>query len=112
MIKSEEVYSALQTVIDPEIGIDIVNLGFIYDVSIDGDRVDVAMTLTIKGCPMHATLKKQAEEAILNNTDAKEVDVRLVFEPPWNKQMMSDEAKQKLGVETDVIRTWCKPSEH
>jgi metal-sulfur cluster biosynthetic enzyme len=84
MITEEAVYKALETVLDPEIGIDIVNLGFIYDVSIDGTRVSVAMTLTIKGCPMHSTLKKGAEEAILKYTDAGEAEVRLVWNPPWN----------------------------
>jgi len=108
MITEEQVYDALKNVIDPEIGIDIVNLGFIYDVKIEDDSVSVAMTLTIKGCPMHSTLKQNAEEAILKHTNAKQAEVRLVFEPPWNKAMMSDEAKKRLGIETDVIRTWCK----
>ncbi|MBU0518736.1 metal-sulfur cluster assembly factor [bacterium] len=112
MITEDQVFEALKTVIDPEIGIDIVNLGFIYDVKIDGDNVAIAMTLTIKGCPMHATLKKQAEEALMQHTAAKSAEVKLVFEPPWNKMMMSDEAKERLGIETDVIRTWCKKSEH
>ena len=108
MITEEQVYEALKTVIDPEIGIDIVNLGFIYDVNIEGSSVAIAMTLAIKGCPMHSTLKRNAEEAILKHTDAQSADIRLVFEPPWNKAMMSDEAKEKLGIETDVIRTWCR----
>ncbi len=99
MITEEDVYNALKEVVDPELGVDIVNLGFIYDVKIEGDKVTVAMTLTVKGCPLHATLKKQAEEAIVNGTDAKEAVVNLVWDPPWNVSMMSDEAKKKLGVE-------------
>lgn len=98
MITEESVYDALRTVLDPEIGIDIVNLGFIYDIKIEGDKVSVAMTLTIKGCPLHSTLKSQAEEAILKSTGASSADVRLVFDPPWNPAMMSDQAKAKLGM--------------
>ncbi len=108
MISEQSIYHALGKVIDPELHVDIVNLGFIYDVKIEGSHVAVAMTLTIKGCPMHATLKKQAEEAVINHTDAETVEVNLVFNPPWNRAMMSDEAKQRLGVETDVIRTCCE----
>lgn len=99
MITEESVYKALKTVIDPEIGIDIVNLGFIYDVQIEGDAVKVAMTLTMKGCPMHATLKQQAERAILEHTGASSAEVHLVFDPPWNMGMMSDMAKKKLGID-------------
>ena len=99
MITEESVYKALGTVIDPEINIDIVNLGFIYDVRIDGDKVSVAMTLTIKGCPLHATLKRLAEEAILKYTGAASAEVKLVFDPPWNPAMMSDMAKERLGMD-------------
>lgn len=98
MITEESVYEALGTVIDPEIGIDIVNLGFIYDVKVDADKVSVAMTLTIKDCPLHATLKKQAEEAILKHTGAASAEVKLVFDPPWTPAMMSDMAKERLGM--------------
>lgn len=100
MITEESVLKALETVIDPEIGVDIVNLGFIYDVNVEGDGVNVAMTLTIKGCPMHATLKKNAERAVLEHTDATSAEVKLVFDPPWNPAMMSDMAKKRLGIGT------------
>ncbi len=111
MITEEAVYKALETVVDPEIPVDIVNLGFIYDIRMDGDKVTVAMTLTTKGCPMHSTIKKQAEEAVLEHTGASSVEVKVVFDPPWNKAMMSDSAREKLGFDTDVIRTWCKTEE-
>ncbi len=105
MITEESVYHALETVLDPELGVDIVNLGFIYDVRINGDTVAVAMTLTIKGCPMHSTLKKNAEEAILKHPEAKHAEVNLVFDPPWNKAMMSAKAREKLGIKIDVVGT-------
>lgn len=101
MITEEAVYQALENVIDPEIGVDVVNLGFIYNVQIEGEKVNVAMTLTVQGCPLHATLKNQAEEAILKHTDAKEAVVNLVYDPPWNISMISEAAKKKLGIEPE-----------
>ena len=103
MITEESVLKALENVIDPEIGIDVVNLGFIYDVKIDGERVDVAMTLTMRGCPMHSTLKDQAEQAIIKNAGAKSAEVRIVYDPPWNPSMMSQTAKDKLGFSPDMM---------
>ena len=103
MITEESVLKALENVVDPEIGIDVVNLGFIYDVKIDGEKVDVAMTLTMRGCPMHSTLKDQAEQAILKNAGAKSAEVRIVYDPPWNPNMMSQMAKDKLGFSPDMM---------
>ena len=98
MISEETVYKALSTVLDPELGIDIVNLGFIYDVKVGSDSITVAMTLTTRGCPMHSTLKQQAEDAVVQETGASSVEVNIVFDPPWNVNMMSDMAKEKLGI--------------
>ena len=98
MITEEAVYSALSKVVDPELGVDIVSMGFIYSIDIEENRVNVAMTLTTRGCPMHSTLTRQAKEAVLAEAGASSVDVRLVFDPPWNTDMMSAEAKEKLGV--------------
>ena len=103
MITEESVLKALENVIDPEIGIDVVNLGFIYDVKINGEKVDVAMTLTMRGCPMHSTLKDQAEQAIVKNAGAKSAEVRIVYDPPWNPNMMSQTAKEKLGFSPDMM---------
>lgn len=80
-----------------------MNLGFIYDVEIEGDKVKVAMTLTTRGCPLHSTLKQQAEQAILDHTGASSAEVEIVFDPPWNPNMMSPEAKQKLGFDPDML---------
>jgi len=103
MITEESVLQALESVLDPEIGIDIVNLGFIYDVKINGEKVDVAMTLTMRGCPMHSTLKDQAEQAIIQKAGAKSAEVRIVYDPPWNPNMMSQMAKEKLGFSPDMM---------
>jgi metal-sulfur cluster biosynthetic enzyme len=104
MITEETVLKALETVNDPEIGIDVVNLGFIYNVKIEeGDKVTVAMTLTMKGCPLHASLKSNAEDAIRRLAGAREAEVNIVWDPPWNPKMMSDKAKGKLGFSSDML---------
>jgi metal-sulfur cluster biosynthetic enzyme len=103
MISEESVLKALENVIDPEIGVDVVNLGFIYDVKINGEQVDVAMTLTMRGCPLHSTLKEQAEQAIVKHAGAKSAEVRIVYDPPWHPNMMSQSAKDRLGYSSDMI---------
>ena len=78
------VLNALRLVIDPEIGMNIVDLGLIYDISIEGSRVRVAMTLTTAGCPMSESIRGGAEMALLNLEDVTEAQVELVFDPPWH----------------------------
>lgn len=91
------VYSALKNVFDPEIPVSIVDLGLIYNVAISsGNNVNLKMTLTTPGCGMGAMIAGQAEEAI-KGAGASNVLVEIVWDPPWNPDMMSDEAKDKLG---------------
>jgi metal-sulfur cluster biosynthetic enzyme len=104
MITQDAVMKALGTVDDPEIGIDVVNLGFIYDVKIEPeDKVIVAMTLTSRGCPLHVSLKANAEEAIRSLAGAKDVTVNIVWDPPWGPNMMSAAAKEKLGFDPSMM---------
>ncbi len=92
------VYSALKNVYDPEIPVSIVDLGLIYNVAISsGNNVNLKMTLTTPGCGMGAMIAGQAEEAI-RGAGASNVLVEVVWDPPWNPDMMSDEAKEKLGI--------------
>lgn len=98
MVTKEEVYEALQSCYDPEIPVNIVDLGLIYDVEVNEGKVAVKMTLTAPGCGMGAMIASQAQQRILTLPDVKEATVDLVWEPPWNPSMMSTEAKQKLGV--------------
>ena len=92
------VYSALKNVYDPEIPVSIVDLGLIYDVAISsGNNVNLKMTLTTPGCGMGAMIAGQAEDAI-KDAGANNVLVEVVWDPPWNPDMMSDEAKEKLGI--------------
>ncbi len=96
-ITEEKVLEALRTVRDPEIPIDIVNLGLIYDVGISGKNVHLKMTLTTPGCGMGRTIAKQAEGAV-KSVGAKNVLVEIVWDPPWNPDMMSAEAKERLDI--------------
>jgi metal-sulfur cluster biosynthetic enzyme len=96
-ITEEKVLEALKEVRDPEIPIDIVNLGLIYDVGVSGKNVHLKMTLTTPGCGMGKTIAKQAEGAV-KAIGAKNVLVEIVWDPPWNPDMMSDEAKERLGI--------------
>jgi metal-sulfur cluster biosynthetic enzyme len=94
----EDVMAALDTVNDPEIpGLSIVDLGLIYDLAIDGGKVDVKMTVTAPGCPMGHFMANMAKEAIEKIEGVEEADVVVVFEPPWTPERMSDKAKKMLG---------------
>jgi metal-sulfur cluster biosynthetic enzyme len=96
-LTEERVFEALRSVYDPELPVNIVDLGLIYDIGISGRNVNIKMSLTTPGCGMGATIAKQAEVAI-KPIGAKNVFVDIVWDPPWNPDMMSDEAKQRLGI--------------
>jgi metal-sulfur cluster biosynthetic enzyme len=96
-LTEDRVLEALKSVRDPELPVDIVNLGLIYDVGISGRSVQIKMSLTTPGCGMGPTIVKQVERAV-TSVGAKNVWVEIVWDPPWNPDMMSDEAKERLGV--------------
>lgn len=88
----------LYQVIDPEIGINIVDLGLVYKVELLGDVARVEMTMTTPACPLHEYLASGVESAILDSmTDVRSVNVHLTFDPPWDPAMMSGAAKHTLG---------------
>ena len=94
----EQVLQALRQVIDPELRINIVDLGLIYSAEKQDGQVRVAMTLTTPGCPMGAQITSMAEAAIWRFVpEAQSVDVELVWSPRWQQTMMSEEAKDQLG---------------
>ena len=95
----ENIIKALKTVFDPEIPVDIYELGLVYDVQIseDGD-VKVVMTLTTPNCPVAESLPQEVKEKVAAVENVKSVDLELTFEPSWNKDMMSEEAKFVLGI--------------
>lgn len=89
----------LEEVMDPELNIDIVNLGLIYDVQIDEDKnVKVTMTLTAMGCPLAGTIEQQVKEAVKKVDGIQDVQVDIVWDPPWDKSRMSRYAKIALGI--------------
>ncbi len=92
----EDILKALKSVIDPEIGINIVDLGLIYDVKIDKENVTVVMTLTTPGCPMGFMFDREVVKTVKKIKGVKKVTVDLTFEPPWTPEKMSKEAKTKL----------------
>ncbi len=98
MIDKEKVREVLKEVIDPEIGINIVDLGLVYDIQIIEDTVYVKMTLTVPGCPLGNFILTQAKEKIEGLEGVKEANIELVWDPPWNISMVSEEAKKKLGI--------------
>ncbi|MBU6399634.1 MAG: metal-sulfur cluster assembly factor [Verrucomicrobia bacterium] len=91
------VLAALQQVIDPEIGCNIVDLGLIYGVAITPSKVTVKMTLTTAGCPMHESIANGVQMALLNLEGVDEVEVELVWEPPWNPAMMTEAGRAFVG---------------
>jgi len=98
MATKDQVYEALHECYDPEIPVNIVDLGLIYDVEINEDKVNVKMTLTAPGCGMGAMIASEAQQKILQIPGVSEAKVDLVWDPPWDASRISDEAKQKLGI--------------
>ena len=95
----ENIIKALKTVYDPEIPVDIYELGLVYDVQISDDAdVKVIMTLTTPNCPVAESLPAEVREKVAGVENVKSVDLELTFEPSWNKEMMSEEAKFELGM--------------
>ncbi|MFC2587785.1 MAG: metal-sulfur cluster assembly factor [Campylobacter sp.] len=94
----ERIYDELRTIVDPEVGFDIVSLGLIYDVSVNGDKAKVTMTLSTRSCPLHELILGWVNDAVLRVEGIKECDIDLVWEPEWNILMASDEVKKALGV--------------
>ena len=93
----------MKTVYDPEIPVNIVDLGLVYDVTMTEmaskrSRVDVKMTLTAMGCGMGPVIAMQARDKILSVPGVEEADVQIVWDPPWNQNMVSDAGKKRLGI--------------
>jgi len=94
-----EIVKALKEVYDPEIPVNVYDLGLIYNIDVDDDNnVEIRMTLTAPNCPIADDILKEVHDKIKEIEDVNEVDVKLVFDPPWDKEMMSEEAKLDLGL--------------
>jgi metal-sulfur cluster biosynthetic enzyme len=97
MATVEEVEEALTNVIDPELGLDFVELGLIYGIEVDGGNVHVTFTLTSPGCPIGPQVSEQVEEFVGELEGVESVESTMVFTPPWSPERMSEDAKFALG---------------
>ena len=92
------IVDVLKSIYDPEIPVDVYELGLIYEVKIDKEaNVEIQMTLTSPNCPVAESMPKEVEDKVAEITDVKSAKVNIVFDPPWDKEMMSEEAKLELG---------------
>ncbi len=95
----EKIVRVLKTIYDPEIPVDIYELGLIYDVFVNEDYdVKILMTLTTPNCPVAETLPLEVEEKVKSLNDVKTAEVEITFDPPWSQDLMSEEAKLELGM--------------
>lgn len=93
-----KIIEVLKTIYDPEIPVDIFELGLIYEVKIDGEKnVVIEMTLTSPNCPVAESLPKEVEDKVASLPEVTTAKVEIVFDPPWDKSMMSEEAQLELG---------------
>lgn len=94
------VMDQLDKVLDPELGVSIVALGLVYDVSVSGEGICViTMTLTTIGCPLFGQIQKEIEDRVIEIEAIEDVEVKLTFDPPWDTSKMSEEAKIQLGLD-------------
>ena len=97
-ILGEKIVDTLKTIFDPEIPVDIYELGLIYDVLVNEDfEVKILMTLTTPNCPVAESLPKEVEEKVKSLDEVKSAEVEITFDPPWTQDLMSEEAKLELG---------------
>lgn len=98
MLNEDSVMEALRTVFDPELGLNVVDLGLIYGIEINGDQVKVTMTLTTQGCPMHDAMVSWVKEALEGLEGVNDSDVEIVWSPPWTPERMTPAAREELGL--------------
>ena len=98
-VLGEKIVRVLKTIYDPEIPVDIYELGLIYDVYVNEDYdVKILMTLTSPNCPVAETLPLEVEEKVKSINEVKDAEVEITFDPPWSQDLMSEEAKLELGM--------------
>jgi metal-sulfur cluster biosynthetic enzyme len=93
----DDVMEALENVIDPELGLDFVSLGLVYNVEIEGNDVHITFTLTTPGCPIGPQVTEQMKEFVTEVEGVEKVFPKMVFQPPWSPERMSEDAKFALG---------------
>ena len=94
----EKIIAEIKTIYDPEIPVNIYDLGLIYDVQVDGKKAKIKMTLTSPNCPVAESLPKDVKDIAMQVEEIEDVDLDLVWDPPWDKDMMSEAAKLELNL--------------
>ena len=94
----DKVWEALKTVLDPELGMSIVDLGLIYTVEIIGDAANITMTLTSPGCPLAPLIDEMVRKAVSGVRGVKKINLEIVWDPPWSPELMSEEVRAELGM--------------
>ena len=95
----EEVMEALKDVFDPEIPVNVVDLGLVYDLKVEDGDVAIKMTLTFPGCGMGPYIAQQAEWRVAELENVEDVEVEMVYEPPWSPELISEDGKAQLGLD-------------
>lgn len=98
MVTPEQIYERLKKVMDPELHINIVDLGLIYDVKTEGGNANILMTLTFPGCPLGAVIHKEINKKLSSIPSIKKINIQITFDPPWDFSKVSEEAKEELGI--------------
>ena len=94
----DKIIAEIRKIYDPELPVNIYELGLIYDIKVNGSKAEIKMTLTTPNCPVAESLPKEVKEGALQVDEIDNVDLQLVWDPPWNKDMMSDAAKLELNL--------------
>ena len=98
MSKKEQIIEEIRKIYDPELPVNIYDLGLIYDVQVNDKKAKIKMTLTSPNCPVAESLPKEVKDSIIEVKEVNDVDLELVWDPPWDKSMMSEAAKLELNL--------------
>jgi metal-sulfur cluster biosynthetic enzyme len=98
MLNQDTIYESLKQIYDPEVGISIVDMGLIYGLDIEDNKVSVVMTLTSPGCPAGPQILGQIDSSLKALEGVEDVDIQVVWSPPWTPDMLSEEARDQLGI--------------
>ena len=94
----DKIIAEIKKIYDPELPVNIYELGLIYDIKVNGSKADIKMTLTTPSCPVAESLPKEVKEGAMQVEGVDDVNIELVWDPPWTKDMMSDAAKLELNI--------------
>lgn len=95
----EKIREALKKVLDPELGIDIVSLGLIYDVRFENGEAEIDLTLTSPGCPLAPVIDTEVRKAVAEIKEVENLRIELIWDPPWSKELISEEVRAELGID-------------